>query len=277
MTPAARRDVVRYLQTAHRFSERRACRAVAQPRSVQRHVGRDKDDSDVIELLQEMAARYPDRGFPKYRSVLRERGVLCNHKRLYRVYRQLKLNRRRRAKRRLPTRQPQPLVQVLAPNTCWSMDFMSDALWSGRRFRTFNIIDDFNREVLAIEIDLNLPAARVVRVLDRIATTRGYPERLRMDNGPEFISGQLAAWASVHGILLDFIKPGRPMQNGYIERFNRSYREAVLDQYVFRDLDEVREETERWIVKYNEELPHESLGNRTPAAFLAAANHAANL
>lgn len=262
---------------AHTFSERRACRAIGQSRSVQRYVRKIRDDSAIVALLQEVAERYPDRGFPKYRSVLRERGVLCNHKRLYRVYRQLKLNRRRRGKRRLPTRQPQPLVQVLAPNTCWSMDFMSDALWSGRRFRTFNLIDDFNREVLAIEVDLNLPAARVIRVLDRIAATRGYPERLRMDNGPEFISGQLASWARAHSVLLDFIKPGRPMQNGYIERFNRSYREAVLDMYVFRDLDEVRDETDRWIVKYNEELPHESLGNRTPAAFLAAASHVPNL
>lgn len=135
------------------------------------------------------------------------------------------------------------------------MDFMSDALWCGRRFRTFNVADDFNREVLAIEIDLNLPAARVVRVLERIAAWRGYPAQIRMDNCPEFIAAALADWAQQHGVVLDFIEPGRPMQNGFIERFNRSYREAVLDMYVFRTLDEVRERTDAWMADYSEVLP----------------------
>lgn len=126
-------------------------------------------------------------------------------------------------------------------NRSWSMDFMSDALWCGRRCRTFNVADDLNREVLAIEIDLNLPAARVVRVLERIAAWRGYPAQIRMDNGPEFIATSLADREQQHGVVLDFIEPGRPMQNGFIERFSRSYREAVLDMYVFKTLDEVRE------------------------------------
>ncbi len=128
---------------------------------------------------------------------------------------------------------------------------MSDALWCGRRFRTFNVVDDFNREALAIEVDLNLPAERVVRVLDRVAAWRGYPKKLRLDNGPELVSIALAEWAEEHGISLEFIRPGKPMQNGFIERFNRSYREAVLDMYLFRSLDEVREQTEYWIKEYN--------------------------
>lgn len=145
---------------------------------------------------------------------------------------------------------------------------MSDALWCGRRFRTFNVVDDFNREALAIEVDLNLPAQRIIRVLDRVATWRGYPQKLRLDNGPELISVSLAEWAEQHGITLEFIKPGKPMQNGFIERFNRSYREAVLDMYLFRTLDEVKEQTEYWIKEYNEERPHESLGNLTPREYL---------
>ena len=145
---------------------------------------------------------------------------------------------------------------------------MSDALWCGRRFRTFNVVDDFNREALAIEVDLNLPAERIIRVLDRVGAWRGYPQKLRLDNGPELISVSLAEWAEQHGITLEFIKPGKPMQNGFIERFNRSYREAVLDMYLFRTLDEVRKQTEYWIKEYSEERPHESLGNLTPREYL---------
>jgi putative transposase len=145
---------------------------------------------------------------------------------------------------------------------------MSDALWGDRRFRTFNVVDDFNRELLAIEVDFNLPAQRVVRTLDLIAATRGYPLKLRLDNGPEFVSVALADWAEQHGVLLEFIKPGKPMQNGFIERFNRSYREAVLDMFVFQSLSEVREQTEKWLREYNEERPHESLGNMTPREYL---------
>ncbi len=144
---------------------------------------------------------------------------------------------------------------------------MSDALWCGHRFRTFNVVDDFNREVLAIEVDFNLPAARVVRTLERISATRGYPLKLRLDNGPELISVMLAEWAEQHNVLLEFIKPGRPMQNGFIERFNRSYREAVLDMFVFQTLQEVRDQTEQWLKEYNEERPHDALGDLTPREF----------
>jgi transposase InsO family protein len=136
---------------------------------------------------------------------------------------------------------------------CWSADFMSNALWDGRRYRTFNVVDDFNREILAIEVDFNLPLARAVRTLERIATIRGYPLKLRVDNGSELVSIALAEWAEEHGVTLEFIKLGKPMQNGFIERFNRSYRLAVLDMYVFQTLTEVREQTDKWLRQYNEE------------------------
>jgi len=200
-------------------------------------------------------------------DLLRREGKSWNHKRVYRVYRALKLNLRRRGKRRLPSRNPQPLAVPEALNQCWSIDFMSDSLMTGRRFRTFNVVDDYNREALAIEVDLNLPAQRIIRVLDRVALARGYPEKMRMDNGPELTSVALAEWAEAHRIHLDFIQPGKPTQNSYIERFNRTYRTEVLDMYVFRDLDEVREITRSWIKEYNEERPHQSLGKLTPTEY----------
>jgi putative transposase len=219
-----------------------------------------------------LAHRKPELGFGKLFEMLRRQGHKWNHKRVHRLYCQLKLNKRRKGKRRLPNRNPIPLTVSQMMNEYWSADFMSDALWCGRRFRTFNVVDDFNREALAIEVDLNLPAERVVRVLDRVALWRGYPQRLRLDNGPELISVRLAQWAEEHQVKLDFIRPGKPMQNGFIERFNRSYREAILDMYMFQNLDEVREQTERWLKEYNEERPHESLGNLTPKEYLLASD-----
>ena len=221
-----------------------------------------------MKLLLELAHERPEQGFGKLFERLRRLGHQWNHKRVYRVYCSLKLNKRRKGKRRLPRRSPAPLAVTLTMNECWSADFMSDALWHGRRFRTFNVVDDFNREALAIEVDFNLPAQRVVRELERIAAVRGYPLKLRLDNGPEFVAVALADWAEQHGVTLEFIKPGKPMQNGFIERFNRSYREAVLDMFVFQTLTEVREQTEKWLREYNEERPHESLGNMTPQEYL---------
>lgn len=144
---------------------------------------------------------------------------------------------------------------------------MSDSLYPARRFRTFNVVDDYNREVLAIEIDLNLPAPRVIRVLDQIAMVRGLPNKLRLDNGPEFISVTLANWAEENNVQLDFIQPGKPTQNAFIERFNRTYRTEVLNMYLFRELEEVRNITEDWIKQYNEERPHQSLGLMTPVEY----------
>ncbi len=192
-------------------------------------------------------------------DTLRREGKPWNHKRVHRLYRLLNLNLRRKCKKRLPNRNPEPLEVPEALNLSWSIDFMSDALMVGRRFRTFNVLDDFNREVLAIEIDLNLPTARVIRVLDRIVEDRGYPRKIRLDNGPEMTSIALADWAEANDVLLDFIERGKPTQNSYIERFNRAYRTEVIDLYLFSRLSEVRDITERWIKKYNEERLHKSL------------------
>ena len=149
---------------------------------------------------------------------------------------------------------------------------MSDSLFCGRRFRTFNLVDDFNREALAIEVDLSLPSLRVTRVLERIAAWRGYPKKMRMDNGPEFISVTLASWAEDNHIELEFIQPGKPTQNSYVERFNRTYRDEILNMYAFKTLNEVRDITDNWIKEYNDERPHDALGNLTPSEYLMANN-----
>ena len=223
-----------------------------------------------------MATTYPAYGFGKLLHILRRQGHAWNHKRVHRVYCQLNLNMRRRGKRRLPSRNPQTLSVPSVINQSWSMDFMSDSLVCGRRFRTFNVVDDFNREALAIEIDLSLPAPRIIRVLERIIAWRGYPQQIRMDNGPEFISTALADWAETHGIHLEFIQPGKPTQNSFVERFNRTYRDEMLNMYVFKSLNQVRELTDDWIREYNEERPHESLGNLTPWEYLDTVNNTAN-
>jgi putative transposase len=146
------------------------------------------------------------------------------------------------------------------------MDFMSDGLERGRSFRTLNVIDDYNREVLAIEADYSFPSRRVIRVLEQIVEERGYPKRIRVDNGPEFISTRLAHWTEAHQIHLEHIKPGKPAQNAYIERFNRTYREDVLDMYVFHTLEDVRQITAEWMNNYNDIRPHSALGGIPPRA-----------
>lgn len=188
------------LQQTHGLSERQACRAVGLARSVYRYRARPDRDQEVIDALLELAHRKPEYGFGKIFETLRRRGHGWNHKRVYRLYCALRLKKRRKGKRRLPSRNPEPLAASRQMNECWSADFMSDALWHGRRFRTFNVVDDFNREGLAIEVDLNLPAPRVVRVLERVAAWRGYPRKLRLDNGPELIALALAEWAESHGV-----------------------------------------------------------------------------
>jgi len=149
----------------------------------------------------------------------------------------------------------------------WSADFMSDSLYVGKRFRTFNIIDDYNRESLAIEIDTSITGRRLIRIFERLREERGLPDVLRVDNGPEFLSGDFVGWADQAGMLIHYIQLGEPNQNAYIERFNRTYRNEVLDLYLFNDIDEVREKTYWWMIEYNEQRPHDSLDDLTPAEY----------
>ncbi len=224
-------------------------------------------DDEVIDALNEVLERHPRWGFWKCYKAIRRKGHRWNHKRVYRVYCELGLNQKRRARRRLPKRERQSLDVPCGPSQVWSGDFMSDALYHGRRFRTFNVIDDYNREAIAIEIDTSITSRRLIRMFERIKEESGLPEVLRVDNGPELISGEFVSWAESVGMRLQYIEPGKPDQNAYIERFNRTYREEVLDLYIFRDLEEVREITYWWMIDYNENRPHDSLGGLPPLEY----------
>ncbi len=271
MTTQQRRTLADYAMTEHKLSERSACQLLGISRSVYRYQPQPKEtDVLIADWLQLLAERKPRWGFNKMFHWLRHQGHLWNHKRVHRVYREQGLNLRIKPRKRLPARERHPLVAPERANVSWSVDFMSDALINGRTFRTFNIIDDFNREALWIEVDTSLPAERVIRVFDTLAAWRGYPQQIRTDNGPEMLSGRVAGWAETHGVKLAFIQPGKPAQNAYIERFNRTYREEVLDLYLFETLDEVKRITEQWLEEYNAIRPHEALGGLTPYGYAAA-------
>jgi len=261
-------ELARTMIEERQLSTRRAFQAVSLSRNRLYYRLVERDDGELIEAIRALVEKEPAWGQDKVIARLKADGRRWNAKRIRRVYLALKLNLRRRGRRRLPDRVKKPLVVPSRPNECWSADFMSDALYNGRRFRTFNVIDDFNREALHIEVDFSLPGGRVARLLEAIVQARGAaPLRLRLDNGPEMISAELARWAQRRGVELQFIQPGKPAQNAYIERFNRTYRTEVLDAYLFETLDEVRAITEDWIVRYNNGRPHDSLGGLTPAAF----------
>jgi len=226
-----------------------------------------KQDQPVEEKLREWSQKKPTEGFWKLYGRIRNEGFIWNHKRVHRVYKTLGMNLKRKHKRRLPERVKIPLAQPEQINQSWSMDFMSDVLTSGQRFRTLNIIDDFNREALAIEVDTSLPAARVKRVLQAVIAWRGKPAQIRTDNGPEFIAGELSDWCSSNHIHLQYIQPGKPTQNAFVERFNGSFRKDILDAYLFSSLAQVRILSQEWLRDYNHHRPHEALDNLSPVAF----------
>lgn len=263
--------------TERKYSARRACELLNLCRGTLGYQAVVLDNSEIEELLVRLSESKPRWGVRKMYQWMRFQGHHWNHKRVRRIYCQLKLNLRIKPKKRLPNRDPKPLNLPQEQNITWSMDFMSDSLELGKKFRTLNIIDDHNREVLAIEIDYSLPAERVIRVLDRVAEERGFPKEIRIDNGPEFISVKLECWAQSHHIKLEHIKPGKPAQNAYIERFNRTFREEVLDMYLFESLDDVRNITTEWMYEYNYERPHTSLGGIPPKSALISTTQALNL
>lgn len=223
-----------------------------------------KDDSEVIDKLTELAERYPTRGFDEYYLKIRREGLIWNRKRVLRVYREMKLSLRRKHKKRIIKRVQQPLETPSELNECWSMDFMSDTLTDGRKLRVLNILDDCNREALAVEAGLSYPARALVETLENLKQEIGVPKYIRCDNGPEFISKTFNNWCKKNYIEIKYIQPGKPMQNGYIERFNRHYREDVLDAYYFGDIHQLQTLSNHWRLDYNYNHPHQSLGNKSP-------------
>ena len=260
---------MRYLVETHERPLIRACGCVGLSRSAWYAPPLDWTvrDAEIIAALARLVEARPSRGFWKCCQILRKSHPHWNRKRIYRVYCAMKLNLRRAASRRLPKRERVPLYVPEHPDTIWSADFMHDALACGRPFRTFNVLDDFNREAVHIEVDTSITSVRLVRIFERIAQERPLPQVLRTDNGPEFLGDVFVQWAKGRGMAIQYIQPGKPNQNAYIERFNRTYREDVLDQYLFARLDDVREATWQFLIDYNEHRPHNALGGMTPADY----------
>jgi len=254
-------------------SVRLACQAFAISETCYRYQPRlDAENAKIADWLIRLTHNQRNWGFGLCFLYLRNvKGFHWNHKRVYRIYRELELNLRIKPRKRLVREKPDALMVPMAINQSWSMDFMHDQLSDGRTFRLFNVIDDFNREGLGIEVDFSLPAERVCRALDQIVTWRGCPQQLRCDNGPEYISSTLAKWAAIRGIKLVFIQPGNPQQNAYVERYNRTVRYDWLNHYEFDSIEEVQDQATQWLWTYNNERPNMALGGITPIQKLALA------
>ena len=250
------------------MSLRQACVLFCISTSVFYYQAKRKDDSEVIDQLSILAELHQQWGFWMMFHRLRKLRYQWNHKRVYRIYTDMRLNMRNKRKKRLPARVKEPLLCPIQANITWSLDFMHDTLANGKTIRTLNIIDDFNREALSITVDTSLPAQRVIRELNKLIEWRGKPEKIRSDNGPEFIAGAIGEWCYENEIEWAYIQPGKPTQNSLVERFNRTFREDVLDSYMFDSLSQARKYANAWAWMYNNERPHSSLGYLTPVEFL---------
>jgi putative transposase len=265
--PQAGREAVRVAREEASLSERRACGLVEIDRSSARYRPRRRDDEPLRKRLRELANERRRYGYRRLHVLLRREGWVVNHKRVYRLYRAEGLLVGQRKRKRSAARERVPLVAPTRVNQGWSMDFLADSLAQGRRFRTLNIVDEYTREAPAIAVDFSLPGARVVRVLEELKQQGRKPEWIVTDNGPEFTGKKLDQWAYENGVRLETIRPGRPMENGYIESFNGKMREECLNEHWFADLADAREKIEAWRVDYNTRRPHSALGYQTPAEF----------
>jgi putative transposase len=267
VTPAARRNIVVHLKEEFQFSERRACTIVGLCRNSYRYQAKPTNDAQIRARLRELAEQRRRSGSPMLHKLLRREGFLINHKRTERLYREEGLSLRKKKRKKSSSHLRVVMDRPEKVNQHWSMDFVSDSLYNGRRFRVLTVVDNFSRECPVLEVDHSLTGKRVTRVLDRIALTRKLPEVITVDNGPEFISKALDLWAYENGVKLRFIQPGKPVQNAYIESFNGKFRNECLNDNVFVSLDSARTIIEAWRQDYNSERPHSSLNNLTPLEF----------
>lgn len=267
VTPEAKREAVEILRKDYPVSLRRACGLVKMSTSSFYYRAKPREDDQLRSALKESAMRRKRWGYRMLTEVLRRQGFTDNHKRIYRVYRKEGLQVAVRRKRKTARWRGEKPAASLARNDRWSMDFVSDQLADGRKIRTLNIVDDHTRECLAIEVDTSLSGFRVCRVLDRLVADRGHPARIITDNGPEFTSKVLDRWAYEHCVELQFIQPGKPVQNAFVESFNGTFRNECLNEHWFISLQEAKDLIEAWRVDYNTERPHSSLGGMTPGEF----------
>ncbi|WP_446741078.1 IS3 family transposase [Sphingomonas sp. ACRSK] len=272
LTPGRRREIVAHVQASHGISERRSCLALGVDRSSVRYVSHKPDQAPLRLRIRDLAAARVRYGYFRIYILLRREGWLVNHKRVYRLYREDGLSLRLRRPRRnvsAANRERQPAAS--APNEMWSMDFVSDALFDGRRLRALTVVDAFTREALAIDVDQGIKGEQVVTAMARIASVRGAPKTIRVDNGPEFISKALDRWAYENGVTLDFSRPGKPTDNAFVESFNGRLRDECLNSHWFLSLADARIKIEAWRRDYNESRPHTALGWLTPAEYAASA------
>jgi putative transposase len=269
--PSARREMAQHAVEARSIPIRLACGVFLVSQTCYRYSARLSDENtQIADWLIRLTDNQRNWGFGLCFLYLRNvKGFCWNHKRVYRIYRLLELNLRIKPRKRLKREKPEALFVPESINQVWSMDFMHDQLADGRSIRLFNVLDDFNREGLGIDVDFSLPAARVIRSLTQIIEWRGKPQVLRCDNGPEYISQTLQEWARNQGIRIEYIQPGKPQQNAYIERYNRTVRYDWLAQYLFSSIDEVQEFATQWLWTYNNERPNMALGGLTPKQRLA--------
>lgn len=270
MKPAQKRAAAQFFRVGFRVSERRACRVVGVARTSYRYRSQAADQTALRLRLRDLAATRVRYGYRRLHILLRREGWRVNHKRVYRLYREEGLGIRVKRRKKLasaPRVLPPPATQ---PCERWSLDFLSDSLVDGRRFRVLTIVDNVSRVSPAIEVGVSLTGERVVTLLDQMRSTVGVPKRIAIDNGPEFISKALDAWAYRNGVQLEFSRPGKPTDNAFAESFNGRFRDECLNQHWFASLEEARQIIEAWRVEYNTVRPHRALGQQTPAAWEAA-------
>ena len=268
VSTTARREAVEWLRETRRTSLRRACRVVGLSTATWRyHPRRSAANAQLLEQRHARAAERSRFGYRRLHVLIARDGTTVNHKRVYRLYRQAGLQVRRRRRKRLTRGERVPLPTPSRRGERWSMDFTLDTLADGRAFRTLNIVDDYTRECVAIEVDRSLPGLRVTRVLERLRATYGLPQSIVLDNGPEFAGRTLEAWAYAAQVTLCFIRPGKPIENAYVESFNGKFRDECLNEHWFVSLADAQLQIEAWRVDYNTVRPHSALDNQTPHQF----------
>ena len=264
--PARRRELAQVAVASGKANISQACKAYGISQTCYRYQAKlSSENSEIADWLLRLTMTDSDWGFGLCFDYLRNvEGFEWNHKRIYRIYCDLELNLRIRPKRRLNRSKPEPLKEPIRTNQVWSMDFMHDQLSDGRTFRLFNVIDDYRREGLAIEAGFSLPSARVIRTLNQLLEWRETPLAIRCDNGPEFISHEFVSWCNQKNIRIEYIQPGKPQQNAYIERANRTIRYSWLSKHLFDTLEEVQDYATEWLWFYNHKRPHRANGGRPP-------------
>lgn len=250
------------------LSQRAACRLAGCARSVAQYRLRRTDDADLVERIKAITMERRRFGYRRIGLLLKREGRVVNHKRLYRIYRNLGLKLRPRRKRGVRYVRGNDIAPVTRPNERWSLDFVHDRLLTGRKFRCLTIVDDFTRECIAVEADFSFPSQRVIRVLNRLAAERPLPTTIKSDNGSEFTSSKMLLWSVDTNVDLHFIEPGKPNQNASVESFNGRLRDEFLNEHAFPTIFHARRSLEEWRRDYNEKRPHTKLDGLTPAEFI---------